>query len=354
VSTSRPDLPPAPGCSFASDNTAGAHPAVLDALARANEGSALAYGADPWTDRAVADLRDAFDAPVEVLCCWGGTGANIVGLATMVSAWQSVVTVDSAHVVVDEAGGPTRFTGSTFTVVPGVDGKLVPDAIEPYLGWRGVEHRPQPRAVTISQATETGTVYSVDELGALVEWCHGHGLLVHLDGARIANAVVATGSSLPEMVRDTGVDVMTFGLTKNGAVFGDVVVHLDTSLAAHARYVRKQAGQLVSKSRFVAAQVSALLADDLWLRNARVANDAAARLAAAVGGVPGVRVVRPPEVNAVFAEVPWDRLEDLLAWSFFWPWAPEQHLVRWMTSFQTTDDDVATFAAGLRHLLAPS
>lgn len=346
------DLPPVPGCSFASDNTAGVHPRVLEAMAEADRGPALAYGDDPWTERALADLRAAFDAPVEALWCWGGTGANVVGLASVVAPWQSVITVDSAHVVVDEAGGPARFTGATITVVDGVDGKLVPEAVAPYLGWRGVEHRPQPRAVTISQATETGTVYSVDELGALVEWCHAHDLVVHLDGARIANAVVATGASLPELVRDTGVDVLTFGITKNGAMFGDAVVFLDPSLAGHARYVRKQAGQLVSKSRYVAAQVSALLRDDLWLDNARVANRTATLLAGAVADVPGVRVVREPEANSVFAEVPWDRLGDLVAWSFFWPWDPERHLVRWMTSFATTDDDVATFADGLRHLLA--
>jgi threonine aldolase len=347
-------LPPAPRSSFASDNTAGVNPEVLEALTKVNEGPALAYGADPWTDAAVGDLRSVFDAPVEVLFCWGGTGANIVGLATMLQAWQSVITVDTAHVVMDEAGGPTRFTGSSIQTVAAVDGKLVPEAVMPYLGWTGVEHRPQPAVVTISQATETGTVYRADEIGVLADLCHGHGMRLHLDGARIANALVATGTSLTEMVRDTGVDVVTFGLTKNGAMYGDAVVYLDPELAAHARYVRKQAGQLVSKARFVAAQTSALLADDLWLRNARHANEMAAMLAREMVAVPAVEVIRQPEVNSVFARLPWERLDALLDWSFFWPWDTEQSLVRWMTSFQTTTDDVRMFAAGVHQILSES
>lgn len=347
-------LPPAPAASFASDNAAGASHEVLEALAAANAGPALAYGDDPWTAGAVAAIQERFDAPVEVLLAWGGTGANIVGLATLLQPWQSVLTVDSAHVIVDEAGGPARFTGSTFTTVPNVDGKLVPDAIEPFLGWLGDEHHPQPRVVTISQVTESGTVYSVDEIAALAERCHANGLLLHVDGARIANALVAGGSSLTEMIRDTGVDAMTFGFTKNGAIFGEAIVYLRPELAAHGRFVRKQAGQLVSKSRFVGAQISALLRDDLWLRNARTANDRAAELAAAVADLPTVEVVRPPEANAVFARIPWERLEELQAWSFFWPWDPADSQVRWMASFATTAHDVEVFAAGLRSLLARS
>jgi threonine aldolase len=344
-------LPPAPSSSFASDNAAGASPEVLEALAAANHGPALAYGDDPWSRAAVADLRELFGAPVDVLFCFGGTGANIVALGSMLQPWQSIVTVDSAHVVVDEAGGPARFTGSQLLTVPAVDGKLDPAALEQFLGWRGVEHHPQPRVVTVSQATESGTVYSVDELGELADRCHASEMLLHVDGARVANAVVATGATVHEMFVGTGVDVVTFGLTKNGAVFGEAVVYLDPRSAAHARFVRKQAGQLVSKSRFVAAQFSALLRDDLWLRNARHANEMATLLAQQVAAVPGVGVLRPPEVNSVFVTFPWDRLEALLDWSFFWPWDEQQSVARWMTSFTTTPHDVATFAAGVQQLL---
>ncbi len=345
-------LPAAPACSFASDNAAGASPEVIAALVAANDGPALAYGDDPWTRRAIDQVRDLVGAPADVLFCWGGTGANIVGLATMLAPWQSVLTVDSAHIVVDECGGPARFTGSTITPVANDEGKLRPAALEPFLHWQGVEHHPQPRVVSISQVTEMGTVYSTDEIAELAEVCHRHDLLLHVDGARIANALVATGSTLAEMVTATGVDVFTFGFTKNGAVFGEAVVHLRPELADHARYVRKQAGQLVSKSRFAAAQLSALLDGDRWLANAAHANAMAQLLAAEAATIPGVEVVRPPQANAVLVRLPWDRLDDLQAWSFFWPWDPADSMARWMTSFATTPDDVATFTAGVRQILA--
>lgn len=343
--------PPVPSCSFASDNAAGASPFVLDALREANEGPALAYGEDAWTARAVEAFRDLFGLPVEVLFCWGGTGANVVGLASVLHPWQSVITVDTAHIVVDECGAPARFTGATVTPVAGVDGKLVADAVRPFLAWQGTVHHPQPRVLSVSQVTEMGTVYSPDELAALAELAHAHDLVLHVDGARIANAVAASGVSIRELIVEPGCDVLTFGLTKNGALYGEAVVYLRPELAAHAALVRKQAGQLPSKARFVAAQALALLDGDRWLANARHANDLAVRLAAEVSTIPSVEVPRAPEANAVFARIPWDRLDDLQRWSFFWPWDPSASLVRWMTSFATTPDDVATFATGIRSIL---
>ncbi len=348
------DLPPTPEGSFASDNAAGVAPAVMEALVAANEGPALAYGQDPWTDAAVGALRDLVGVPgAEVLLCWGGTGANVVGLGTVVAPWQSVLCVDSAHIVVDECGAPARFTGATITTVPEAEGKLVPDALAPYLHWLGTEHHPQPGVVSISQATEMGTVYSLDEIGALTEVAHGHGLVVHLDGARIANALVAAGTDLATMVRDTGVDVLTFGLTKDGAMYGEAVLVLRPELAGPARFVRKQAGQLPSKTRFVAAQITALLEDDRWLDHARHANSMATRLVARTGGIPGVSVARTPEVNSVFATLPAAAVAPLQDWSFFWPWDPERSQVRWMTGFATTDEDVARFAAGVEAIVTP-
>lgn len=344
--------PPAPSGSFASDNAAGVCAEVLDAMVRANEGPALAYGNDKWTSRANDDIRSVFDSDVESILCWGGTGANVVGLATMLRPWEAIVTVDTAHVVVDETGAPSRFTGSPILTVDHRNGKLTPEGIDKFTPWTGSEHHPQPRVATISQSTEMGTVYARDEIAALAEACHRNGMLLHLDGARIANALVSTGETLRSMIVDTGVDVMTFGFTKNGAMYGEAVVYLNRDFFEHARFVRKQAGQLVSKSRFAAAQISAMLTDDVWLRNARHANGKARQLATAVADIPSVTVTGPPEVNAVFARIPWDRLESLQQWSFFWPWNPAESLVRWMTSFQTTDEDVTLFAAGLRQLLA--
>lgn len=346
------DLPPAPRSSFASDNAAGVCDEVLAAMVAANSGPALAYGADTWTARALDDIRAAFGCDVESILCWGGTGANVVGLGTMVRPWEAIITVDTAHVVVDETGAPSRFTGSPILTVAHQQGKLTPAAIGTFAPWLGSEHHPQPKVATISQSTEMGTVYTRDEIAALADICHRHGMLLHLDGARIANALVATGDTLASMVVETGVDVMTFGFTKNGAMYGEAVVYVRPSLAEHARFVRKQAGQLVSKSRFAAAQVSAMLSDDVWLRNAHHANDMAALLAAAVADIPGITVAGTPQVNAVFARIPWDRLASLQEWSFFWPWNPSESLVRWMTGFQTSAEDVQVFADGLRQLLA--
>ena len=345
-------LPSPPDGSFASDNAAGVAPQVMDALDAANAGPALAYGDDRWTDAAVTAIREHLDSPVEVVLCWGGTGANVVGLASLLQPWQSVLTVDSAHIVVDECGAPARFTGSTITSVPPVDGKLRPEALDPYVAWLGTEHHPQPAVLSISQVTEMGTVYSVDEIGELCDLAHANDLLVHVDGARIANAVVATDTDLPTLIRDPGVDVMTFGLTKNGAMYGEAVVYLRPDLAERAKYVRKQAGQLPSKSRYVAAQISALLADDLWLRNARHANAMADLLADRVARIPGVKVPRGPEANSVFVHVPADKLRALQAWSFFWEWELSESLVRWMTSFASTTEDVERFAAGVEAVLA--
>jgi threonine aldolase len=327
-------------------------PEVLEAMVAANTGSALAYGDDDWTRRAEVALREVFEAPVESLLCWGGTGANMVGLATVLQPWQAVITADCAHIVVDECGALARFSGSTPIPVAHDRGRIPPEALDQYAAWLGNPHHPQPAVVSITQATEMGTLYTVDEIGGLCDRAHAHGMLVHLDGARIANALVAADTDLATMVRDTGVDLMTFGLTKDGAMYGETVVFLQPELAERAAFVRKQAGQLPSKSRFVAAQVLALLHDDLWLGNARHANAMARDLAAAVSQVPGVGLLGPPAVNSVFATVPATAVAPLQAWSFFWEWDPAAALVRWMTSFTTTTADVERFAAGVAAIVA--
>lgn len=347
-------MPPPPRCSFASDNSAGVSPRVLDALAEANTPAALAYGSDPWTAELERRFRELFDAPVETFLCWGGTGANVVGLASVLQPWQAVVCTEGAHILVDECGAPTRFTGSMVLPVPSVDGKLVPGSIERYLPWSGNEHHPQPAALSISQATELGTVYTVEEIAALADAAHRGGMVLHVDGARIANAVVATGTGLREMVRDTGVDLLTFGVTKNGAMYGEAVVYLRPELARAARFVRKQAAQLPSKARFISAQILALLDDHLWLANAAHANAMAQFLAWQVRGIDGVRLLAEPQANSLFVQLPPAAIRPLQEWSFFWDWDTSIHQVRWMTSFVTTEDDVAAFVAGVRHVLAGS
>jgi threonine aldolase len=343
------NLPEPPASSFASDNAAGVAPAVMAALVEANTGPALAYGDDRWTAQLVERFRDLFAAPVEVVLCWGGTGANVVGLASMLQPWQAVVCHENAHIVTDECGAPARFTGSMMLTTRSADGKVDVAAIGERAAWSGDVHHPQPAVVSISQTTEWGTVYRVDEIAALADAAHAAGMLLHLDGARIANAVAAVGTDLVAMIRDTGVDVMTFGVTKNGAMYGEAVIYLRPDLASAARFHHKQAAQLPSKARFIAAQILALLEDDLWLVNARHANAMAQRLVEEVRGIPGVEIVNVPEANAVFAMLPQDLIEPLQNWSFCWS-RSDRPLVRWMTSFATTDDDVLRFATGLRAL----
>lgn len=347
----RPTVPP-PDASFASDNASGVHPVVMDALAAANRGHALAYGMDDWTARATAAFTDLLGTDAEVVFAFGGTGANVVGLGCMLQPWQAVICPDGAHIAVDECGAPERFTGCKLIDVPCPDGKLRPDQVVAQLHGLHDEHHVQPHVVSVTQSTELGTLYTLDELAALVEVAHGHGLLVHLDGARLANAAAALGCGLREMVVDTGVDVVSFGGTKNGMMYGEAVLFLRPDLARHARFVRKQAAQLPSKMRFVAAQFEALLRDGLWLDNAAHANAMAARLAEGAAAVPGVEVVAPPEANAVFAALPPAAVEPLLEWSRHWVWDHERHVVRWMCSFDTRPEDVDRFLAGLREIVA--
>jgi threonine aldolase len=342
-------LPP-PAHSFASDNAAGVHPDVMAALAAANEGSALAYGADEWTARVERRFAELFGTEVVVALCWGGTGANVVALQSLLRPWQAVVCADSAHIAVDECGAPERFTGAKLIDLPAVDGRITPEQIAGQLHLLGDEHHVQPAVVSLTQSTESGTVYSAAEIAAIAALAHDAGMTVHVDGARIANAVAASGGTadaLRAMTTGAGVDVISFGGTKAGMMYGEAVVYLRPELGADVRFVRKQAGQLPSKMRYVAAQFEALLRDDLWLGLAAHANDLAGRLAGRVAGVDGVTLSRSPEVNSVFARLPRPAIEALQAWSFFWDWDVHADEVRWMTSWATTEADVDTFVAGI-------
>ena len=345
-------VPAAPRTSFASDNASGVHPAVMAALAEANVGHALAYGDDDVTPRAVAALRDLFGVPAEIVFTWGGTGANVVGLQCLLAPYQGVICPDSAHIHSDECGAPERFTGSKLLAVRTRDGKLRPDQIEAQVHALGDVHHVQPAVVSITQSTEMGTLYTPAEVTALVDVAHHHGLRVHLDGARVANAAAALGGDIRSFTVDAGVDVLTFGGTKNGMMYGEAVVFLDPELGRAARFVRKQAGQLPSKMRYVSAQFEALLADDRWLHNAAHANEMAALLAERAATVPGVEVQRPPAVNSVFVTVPPAALAALQDWSFFWEWNPATTEVRWMTSFDTMPEDVERFTDGVASLIA--
>ena len=338
------------GPTFASDNYAGMHPAVLAAIAEANVGHAPSYGADPVTAEAERLFRRHFGDTAEVFPVFNGTGANVVGLQSMLRPFESVLAPVGAHINVDECGAPERFLGSKVVGIDTPDGKLTPALLSPAITGVGDQHRVQPRVVSVSQSTELGTCYSLDELRALSRWVHDHGMLLHLDGARLANAAAFLDCGLGDLGAGAGVDVLSFGATKNGAMGAEAVVVFDADTAADLPYLRKQSMQLASKMRFVSAQLVALLADDLWHRNANHANAMAARLGDGAGKLPGVTIVHPVQSNAVFATLPAGVTAPLQQDFPFYVWDEATGVVRWMASFDVTEHDVDRFLARLAEL----
>ena len=334
--------------SFGSDNHAGAHPDVLAAVVGANTGTVPGYGDDSLTGEAVALVREHFGVDAEVAFVFNGTGANVVGLQTMVRSFESVICADTAHINVDECGAPEKFLGAKLVDVATVGGKLTPDLVDAARWGVGDPHHVQAKVISITQSTELGTVYSLEEIRALSTYAHEREMYLHLDGARIANAAVSLGVDLGELGRACGVDVLSFGATKNGALGAEAVVVLRPELVAAMPFIRKQAMQLSSKMRFVSAQFVALLTDDLWKRNAVHANAMAARLAAGVNGVAGVQVTDVPQANAVFAILDPRAIAVLQDEFAFYTWNEATHQVRWMTSWATTEDEVDTFVARIR------
>jgi threonine aldolase len=332
---------------FGSDNHAGTHPEVLRAIAEANTGLAMAYGEDEWTRRAVERLREVFGGNATPFFVFNGTAANVFGISVLLRRHQAVICAESAHLNTDECGAAERITGCKLLTVPAPAGKLTPDLVASRIGGRDV-HFAQPGAVAISQATELGTCYTLSELRELAEFCASQGLLLYMDGARLANAAASLGCSLAELAGQ--VDVASFGGTKNGAMAAEAVIVMRDDLAADAPYLRKQQLQLASKMRFLAAQFLALLDGDLWLWNAQHANAMAQRLAAAVRDVPGVTFAQPVQANAIFAVLSPGHIERLRRDWFFHVWDERENVVRWMTSFATTEADVDAFAAAVRDM----
>jgi threonine aldolase len=338
-----------PRKSFGSDNHAGAHPAILDALAAASRGDVTAYGDDPWTEQVVARLIQEFGAS-GVFFVFNGTAANVLGISLMLRPYDAVICAESAHLNVDECGAAERIVGCKLLTVPTSDGKLTPELVATRLGGRGDEHRSQPRAVAITQATEVGTCYTVAELRRLGDFCHDNELLLFLDGARLANAAAFLGCTLSDLA--AGVDVLSFGGTKNGAVGAEALIVMNPSLAAGVPFQRKQQMQLASKMRYLSAQFGALLDDQLWLQNARHANAMARRLADGVGGVPGVGLRYPVESNGVFAILDPALVGPLQRdWNFY-VWDAGEHVVRWMAAFDTSEEDVDAFVTAIRDAAA--
>jgi len=338
---------------FASDNYSGIHPDILAAIAAANEGHQVAYGEDVYTARLQEVMAEHFGAGVEAFPVFNGTGANVTGLQSMLPRWGAVVAASTAHINTDEGGAPERVAGIKILGVPTDDGKLTPALIDREAwGW-GDEHRAQPLVVSITQSTELGTLYTPDEIRAIADHIHPLGMWLHLDGSRIANAAAALDLPLRAFTRDAGVDVLSLGGTKNGAMVGEAVVVLDPDASIGLKYLRKLNMQLSSKMRFVSAQLVALFEGDLWLRNAQHSNAMAARLRAGVeagladGSIRGVGFTQQTQVNGVFATLP-PGVADRLRESFrFYDWDASKNEVRWMCSFDTTEEDIDAFIAAI-------
>jgi len=336
--------------SFASDNNSGACAEVMDALASANSGHALGYGDDPWTEKALDSFKREFGPASETFFVLNGTGSNVLALSLAAGPGLSVLCSDVAHIATDETGAPEASLGCKVRQLESRDGKVLPEALREALTCLGFIHQPQPSCLSLSQPTELGTLYSPEETAELAGIAHAAGLVLHVDGARIANAAVALSMSFRELC--VGVDLLSFGGMKNGVAFGEAVVVLKPSLAARAPYLRKTRLQLASKMRFISAQYEAYLSTGAWERNAKAANAAASRLETAVRGIAGIELAFPVEANALFARMPAKAAEAARAKYFFYDW--EGGLQRWMTSFDTTGEDVDAFAAVLREAMAHS
>ncbi len=336
---------------FASDNNAGVHPDILAALQSVNEGHQVAYGDDRYTQEVTARMKEIFGENSEVFFVFIGTAANVLGLSTVSNSYNAVITPETAHINVDECGAPEKFSGCKLLTVKTGNGKLTVEHIKSHMHGIGFEHHVQPKVVSITQSTELGTLYTIDEIKAIAEYAHSQNMYLHMDGARIANAAVALNTGFYEMTGGAGVDVLSFGGTKNGMMYGEAVVFFNKELCSDFKYRRKQGMQLASKMRYISAQFGAYLQNDLWIRNARNANMMAQKLYLAVKDIKGVQVTQAVQANAVFAIIPQEVIPRLQEEYFFYVWDEETSEVRWMCSFDTTEEDIEGFAALLRSLM---
>lgn len=344
----------APNTLLSSDNASGTHPLVLEAMHQANSGHALAYGNDRYTQEAEAAFCELFGKDVVTRFAFGGTGANVMALANILHPAEAVVCSSWAHIAVDEAGAPERFLGAKLIDLPSPDAKLRPSDLHSLEHLFGSEHHVQPRVVSITQATELGTLYTAKEVKDLCDGAHAMNMLVHMDGARICNATAALGATreaLRSFTIDAGVDVLTFGGTKTGAMFGEAVIFFNPDLAKRSLYVRKQSTQLYSKMRFISSQYSALLKNDLFIELGLASNSAAMSLFEQVQNIEMLQLSAPPAVNSIYPVLLPAISKALQEWSFFWDWDAATHQVRWMTAWDVDSAAIAAFVAGLRSLL---
>ena len=338
--------------SFGSDNNSGVHPSVMEAILEANDNHAAGYGDDPWTEAAAAEIRRTFGPEAAPFFVFNGTGANSVALQAATRPFNSILCAATAHINVDECGAPGRMTGCTLVPIATPDGKLTPELIRPHLRNFGVCHHSQPKAVYISQVTELGTIYTIDEVRAIAALLHAHGMYLHMDGARLANACAALGCTMRAVTVDAGVDLLSFGGTKNGMLLGEAVISFRPELTELLPYCRKQSAQLASKLRYLSAQFVPYLAGDLWLENARRANAQAMRLAEAMRRYPQIRFTQKVESNQLFCTLPAAAIARLQERYFFYLWNEAIGEARFVTSWDTTDADIDGLIEALGEALA--
>ncbi len=336
---------------FASDNYAGVHEEIMIALTNANKGHAASYGADEFTERAINKFKGFFGDDIEVFFAYNGTGANVLGLSAITRSYHSIICSDLAHINVDESTAPEKFMGCKLITIPTRDGKIYPSQIEEKIQRVDDQHHPQAKVISISQSTEYGTVYSCQEIKEISEVAKKHNLLLHMDGSRISNAAVSLDKQFREISRDAGVDVLSFGGTKNGLMFGEAIIFFTPLLANDFSFIRKQGMQLHSKMRFIGAQFDALLSHDLWKRNAAHANKMARLLEKEIRTVPQVEITKSVDANGVFVKLPAAIIPALQEENFFYVWNEKISEVRLMCSFDTTEEEVVRFGRKLRALL---
>jgi len=329
---------------FASDNNAGVHPQILKEIERANKGHVIGYGDDPYTHEAQELFRIIFGPETDVYFVFTGTAANVLGLTGVTSSWNSIITAFSAHIEQDECGAPEKYTGCKVLTVDTPDGKLRKELLTRHLHGFDFEHHAQPRIVSITQATEMGTVYSTQEIRDLADFVHGYGMLLHMDGARIANAAATLNLPFRDFTTEAGVDVLSFGGTKNGMMFGEAVCFLKEGLSDNFKYIRKQGMQLASKMRYISAQFIAYFRNDLWLKNARYANMMGKKLADRISTIEGIKITQDVDANGVFVILPAAVADEVRSNYFFYPWNEELSEYRLMTSWDTTEKDIEEFA----------
>jgi threonine aldolase len=336
---------------FASDNNAGVHPEIMKAIEKVNSGHAIAYGDDPYTASAVKKIKSLLGEEVEPFFVFIGTAANVLGLDAITKPFHSIICAETSHIHEDECGAPERWTGCKLLSVESSDGKLSPAAIEKHMYGIGFEHHSQPHVISITQSTEMGTIYTIDEILAITEYAHDRNMLVHMDGARISNAAAGLGTGFRELTADAGIDVLSFGGTKNGMMYGEAIVFMREEFAYDFKYLRKQGMQLASKMRFIAAQFERFLDEDVWLKNASHANRMAKMLEAGMMKIEGIRITQPVQYNAVFAILPKEIIPVLQESFFFYVWNEATGEVRWMCSYDTTEEDVFNFTSLVKKVM---